>query len=349
MSNQRQSMFFVAILLISATVLSGGEFLFKLPRAAAFQNPVQLETIIDTTTLFPSCVSYAWIAAGDITADGIPDIAITKGAEGCMSGAAVLQYQNGSWDSGTLLAGPGDHNAWYDVVAPIRNDGQNWLMYTQSRIGNTGTWLKAHRYDGTTLVDTTQVASWSGWPGWIASNVADLNEDLKLEIWFVELLGSSNVLFRHEWDPNTSSFLGDVIASVAGGEPVRRPEAGDFLGDGSSSLVWMSSYQVHLVTYTPGSGTHDYTNSSLYTSSDPLLAISSGEFDGQIGTDTVFTSISPSGTTSNIYLISGGSFTVTQIGNEIEGGIEALANCRPGWEWYWRDLRSQPSRSRVCL
>jgi hypothetical protein len=274
--------------------------------------------------VFVNTVDGLHMNIGDLTNDGAIDLVITKGGEGNMAGAAVFQRSGGDWDDGTLLQGPTLNSAKHPIIAPIRNDGQNWFVYTEHCIGNGCEYLRAHRYSGITLVENRNIASRRGHPGWMAANVADLNRDDNLEIWYDEIYSNSHHLFRREWDPATNSYPGFELKY--GGftyGPYIRPKVGDFLGNNTQSLIWVSrNDQVDLVTYTPGSGVQDHTSTLIFNSPGWIYDIDAGEFDGLPGTD--FVVIAYIGSTGEVYLISGGTFMMTKIASGISEHFDVI-------------------------
>jgi hypothetical protein len=285
-------------------------------------DDVTVETIIENDSAFPDTVHALNLTAGDLTNDGAPDLVITKGKP---ARAAVFQNPGGVWDSGTLLAGPSITNATRPIVAPIRNDGQNWLVYTEHRSGNTGEWLRAHRYDGTTLVENQDIYGRTAWPGWHGQTVGDLDGDGNLEIWVVELYGSpTHHLRRYVWDPGSNSYPGVEIKN--GGqnyEPVINPVVGDFRADGSQSLIWAAqSRQLDLVTYTPGTGTHDHNSSLVFSLPGSVTDFDAGEFDGLPGTDVAVSTWD--GTSASVHILFGGTFAVSQVASGVGEYLQSV-------------------------
>ncbi len=294
----------------SLFVLLGG-----IPKTnAESSSNVLVETIIENGTVFPEDVFAAYIAVGDVTNDGNPDLVITKALT---ARAAVFQRSGNDWDNGTLLSGPSlSSAAKVPIIAPIRNDGLNWLVYGESVTGNSGEWLRAHRYDGTTLVENQDITARFGWPGDFSPSVADLDNDGNLEIWFTSQHGSfpnpDLHLRRHEWDANTNSYPGVEIKTGGSSQDLQiRPLTGDFLGDGTPGLIWNSgSHTIDLVTYAPGAGTYDHTSIQIYDTADTNNVIHNfgvGEFDGLPGTDIAVVE------GSTLSIISGGTFSATQV------------------------------------
>ncbi|UCG24442.1 MAG: hypothetical protein JSW55_00080 [Chloroflexota bacterium] len=289
------------------------------------EDDVTVETIIENDSVFPDTVHALYLTAGDVTNDGTPDLVVTKGKP---ARAAVFQNPDDAWDSGTLLPGPSITNAARPFVAPIRNDGQNWLVYTEHSVGNTGEWLRAHRYSGTTLVENKDIYGRTAWPGWHGQAAGDVNGDGKLEVWVVELYGAfpnpHHHLRRYVWDPATSSYPGVEIKD--GGqnyEPVINPVVGDFVGDGTESLIWAAqSQQLELVTYTPGSGTHDHTSSPVFSLPGSVTDFDAGELDGLPGTDVAVSTWD--GSSASVHILSGGTFDVGQIASGVGEYLQSV-------------------------
>jgi hypothetical protein len=284
-------------------------------------GPLQLETVLDTGAVFDRNVPQASIAVGDVTNDGRQDLVI---ATCCESRAAVFQRDGEGWDDGTLLDGPSVTVAARPIIAPIRNDGQNWLVYTEHLGGNNGQWLRAHRYEGTMLVENQDVATRVDWPGHHAATVADLDGDGALEIWYVELYGPqpnpTMHLLRRAWDPATATYAGGEVADGGIVADVKiRPRAGDFLGDGNTSLVWASGpSRLELASYTPGAGVMDHTSSIVHDASGLIVDFYSGEIDEEFGTDIVVGAWDGENGVGRVMLISGGSFSITELGRMAE-------------------------------
>jgi len=319
----RKTLFTVA-LLVSLVLLMR-------PSSTDAQSPldVNVDFIIEESDIFPNPVSAVGLAIGDLTNDGNPDLAITKGAERNRAGAAVFQNLNGSWDNGSLLSGPSVSNAARPIVAPIRNDGQNWLVYSEHRIGNTGEWLRSHRYSGTTLVENRTIAVRERWPGQMAPAAGDLDGDGNLAVWFFQLYGRfpnpDGHLFRAEWNPATNSFdRSEIINAGHFRGPILRPHTGDFLGNGSESLVWKArSQRLDLVTFDPSSSGGSYTSTPIFTPDESITEFDVGEFDGFPGEDIAVSTWN--GSTSSIFLISGNTFAMQEIASNIDALFWALS------------------------
>lgn len=287
--------------------------------ACAAAGELRVETVVQDSAVFGEEVPQIFLAAGDLTNDGRPDLAATTC---CDARAAVFQGRGARWDEGTLLEGPSVTVAARPIVAPIRNDGQNWLVYTEHLGGNNGQWLRAHRYEGTELVENQDVATRVAWPGHHAASVADLDGDGQLEIWYVELYGPEPEpvlhLLRRVWDPAKGSYPGGEIAD--GGEPSDgkiRPVAGDFAGDGGQSLVWLSrATRLELVRHAPGEGETGYASAVLYDAPAWIVDFYAGEVDERPGTDVVLTTWD--GEAGTLLLISGGEFGVSTLGTTAE-------------------------------
>jgi hypothetical protein len=198
-----------------------------------------VRTVIENGTVFPDEVTELWVAMGDVTNDGHPDLVITKGVP---ARAAVFQRSGDGWDIGTLLAGPSVYTARWPTIGAIRSDGQNWLVYSEHQGGNTNEWLRSHRYSGATLVESLTITERFAWKGWMAPAAGDLNGDGNVEVWFVSLHGDFPTpyhhLRRHEWDPATTSYPGvEIAAGEDYYEDPFRPRVGDFLGDGTMARI----------------------------------------------------------------------------------------------------------------
>ena len=141
----------LVVLLAVVTAVTGS--------VAVASEPITVQTIIENDSVFARSIIELFMAVGDVTNDGTPDLVFTKGFEPDGAEAAVFQNPGGVWDSGTLLAGPTEDIAFNPIVAPIRNDGQNWLVYSDHRRGNTGEWLRTHRYSGTMMVENKTITA----------------------------------------------------------------------------------------------------------------------------------------------------------------------------------------------
>jgi len=310
----------LALTIMLVIVLSG-----SIDAHAQAMSNISILKVIDNETVFPNNVSQLWLAYGDVTNDENPDLVVTKGTESNRAGAAVFQFDGTNWDNGTLLQGPTLNNAFNPVVAPIRNDGLNWLVYSEHRSGNTGEWLRAHRYSDTSLIENKDITSRYGWPGWFAPGVGDIDQDGNIEIWTITYQGNPSLrLRRHEWDPNAQSYPGFQVKD--GGENYwifQNPIAADFLGNGSESLIWVSqSKTIDLVQYTPNSGTNDYTSNSIVTTAESIKAYDAGNIDGNPGTDIVFSTWN--GTRAKLYLVSGETFDVSELSSNITEPINVV-------------------------
>jgi len=290
-----------------------------------------VETIIETSTVFPRQFAGTFTAIGDLTNDGQLDLVITTMREpGPAAQAAVFQRTGGHWDSGTLLEGPSTASsitrAGPAIVAPIRNDGLNWLIYAEHAFGNTGEWLRSGRYSGTALVENFTILNRFGWPGNFMAAAGDLNADGLLELWVTSRHGKpSNHLRRHQWDPNTQSYPGvEIKDGVDKIETVIPPQIADFVGDGSQSLIWSPRHQeLDLVTYTPGAGVFDHTSTPIFSVPGRVVAdFYPGNFDTQPGTDIAV--ITREVGSSTVWVISGGTFSATPIVTGIQDGLRLI-------------------------
>ncbi|MBV7327639.1 fibronectin type III domain-containing protein [Chloroflexi bacterium TSY] len=275
---------------------------------------VTIQTIIENDTLFPDDVNDLSMAVGDLTNDGTQDLVLTKGVD---ARVAVFQNPGGVWDEGTLLDGPSITSAERPLIAPIRNDGQNWLVYDEHRFGNTGEWLRSHRYEGTKLVENMDIDVAQIWPGRYASAVADLDGDGNLEIWVISKHGDfpdpTNHLRRYVWDAATEQY--PYVELKDGGvnfEPMLRPVADDFLGNGSESLIWAGRQrELDLVTYTAGAGIHNHTSQVIVRPTKTIHGFDAGEIDGLPGADIAISTWD--GSEAEIVLVTGITFTATEI------------------------------------
>jgi hypothetical protein len=290
---------------------------------AASTEPVTVTTIIENNTVFPDNFGAMYMTVGDLTNDGNPDLVITKSAS---ARAAVFQNIGGAWNNGTLLIGPRITNAGRPMVAPIRNDGWNWLVYSEHRRGNSGEWLRAHRYIGTTLEENKDITSRIAWPGWMSPGIGDLDGDGNLEVWFTSLHGGPTLhLRRHIWNPATNSYPGFEIED--GGENTfidnQNLLSADFLGNETQSLIWApQSRGLDLVTYTPGSGVNDHTSSLIFSPPAVIDSFDANEFDGARGSDIAITTWD--GFSGAVYLISGGTFDVTQVASNLSERLRVV-------------------------
>jgi len=290
------------------------------PTSTPTQSPlvVTVETIIQNETIFTSPFNELSMTIGDLTNDGDLDLVITKGYDpGGLSGIAVFQKAIGIWDNGTLLSAPINTVATRPIVSQFHNNGQNWLAYYEHQGGNTGGWLRSLRFTGTNLSESLLIKERTGHPGWMSPGTSDLDNDGNLEIWFVELYGAppSNHIHRYEWNPASGTYEGFEVKDGAGtpSEAMVRPETGDFLGNGTESLIWANHpNDIELVRYTPGSGTYDYTSETIVTIPDiTIYNFDTGEFNGEPGTDIAV--VAWNGSKSELYVISGGTFSITEI------------------------------------
>jgi hypothetical protein len=273
--------------------------------------------IIDNNELFPSAFVGLHMAYGDLTNNGQSDLVFTT--EGA-SQAAVFQGSRLTWDDGILLQGPSVSSAAHLIVAPIRNDGENWLVYSEHQSGNGNEWLRGHRYNGTVLVENQNITSRLGWPGWMAPAVGDLDGDSDLEIWFISRHGTfpspTFHLRRHAWDPDTLSYPGVEIKVSGGDGHLRRPLAGDFVGNGTQGLIWIANAaELELITYTPGSGSHDHTSALIFNPPAGINSIATGEFNGLPGADIAVSTWD--GFNATVYLVEGSSFNVLEIASNV--------------------------------
>lgn len=276
---------------------------------------VTIDTIIQNNAVFHDSFYELGLTVGDLTNDGNLDLVVTKGDETGDAGVAVFQRSSGIWDAGTLLSGTSKTGASKPIIAPIRNDGLNWLVFYEHQSGNAGGWLRGFRFNGTGLSENRDVAVRSGWPGWMSPGIADLNQDGALEIWFAQLYGSpTNHIHFAKWNSVSSAY--EVVEIKDGGpsssEILARPETGDFLGNGTSSLIWVSQNdKIELVTYTPGSGIYNHTSSPIGISGGDISSIATGSFNSSAGTDIAV--MTWTGSASVLHIISGGTFTITDI------------------------------------
>ncbi|MEM7131536.1 MAG: PKD domain-containing protein [Chloroflexota bacterium] len=298
------------------------------PESPSSETIIQVQTIIQNGLIFPDSANGVNITVGDLTNNGTQDLIIAKGSDARL---AVFQNASGTWDEGTILLGPTEINASRPFVAPIRNDGQNWLVYDEHRTGNTGEWLRSHRFEGTRRVEnkTIETATVPGhWPGWFGASVADLDQDEKLEIWVQFRYGvfpdPTDHLRRYQWDPESKEYAYVEIkdgADLTG--PIRQPITGDFLGNGTPGLVWAAHrQQLDLVTYTPGEGVHDHTSLPIYSAPTDIRSYAAGDVDGLPGADVAVVAVRA--VPSTIALISGNTFSVTEIITGLNEVVEVI-------------------------
>jgi hypothetical protein len=283
---------------------------------------VEVRTVIENDTVFGGAINFIFVAAGDVTNDGRPDLVFTRDGGPEAGGAHVAVFQAGDrgWDAGRPLEGPSTGVAARPIIAPIRNDGQNWLVYSEHKGGGQGRALRAHRYDGQLLVEHLDIAERAGLPGRQAATAADLDGDGRLEIWYVELYGDPGAptthLLRRQWDAAGGGFPGGEIAGGGTAMIIVRPQMGDFLADGRPGLVWLSrAGRLELLTYNRGTEGAGYASRPIYDSQATLVDFHVGEYDGRPGTDIAVATMDNE--LAGLQLISGGTLVAQELAGDL--------------------------------
>lgn len=269
--------------------------------------------IVDQSTVFGETANPLWLAVGDASNDGIVDLIVTMHKDWSRGKLAMYQGSGTDFDNGTLVitSSSGYNGIGEPCIGDLKGDGTLWVAYRDHGQGNDPGDIRIVRLDGTTMAEIHSPLH-VGWPAYVVPCMGDLEGD-GLDVYAHAEEGGKGNIYKITWNETTQAFEAtiDPIFSTNGmpsghGQAVR-PIIADFVGDGSESMLHIQNTltTLSLLTY---DGT-DYTSTELLTAgSFNYRGRAVGNIDNQPGVD-----IMVADNDKNLYLISGGTFTVTEL------------------------------------
>lgn len=255
--------------------------------------------------------SQSWIAAGDLTNDGLPDLVITADGE---ARALINTGANfGNWLIRGINVGP---NPVFVTTADMDNNGKLDLVIVDQSVDNIR--VVPGNGDGTFGVRNTLPVGQSP----IAAAVGDLNGDSKLDI-VVSNQGSSN----------TTVLLGDgagAFTPVPLGNPaLSSPQSlavADFDNDGPLDLA-VANFDGSNLTLLSGDGRGGFKKSTSFAGGDSQVAVVSGDFNADKRLDLAIANQALSSTKGCVNVLLGtgpGTFALPQPTCTLNGALTSL-------------------------
>lgn len=281
---------------------------------AAQEFIIEGTDLVNDSAIFGGFSDPVWIEVGDATNDENVDFVVSRHQDFDYGKLAVFQFSMGAWDTGTILedwSGIDYYNSiQHPWIAEIKNDGDQYAVWLDHYQSNDHGDIRVARYTGTTKVEEYQSIHHVGWPGQIIPGVGDVDDDDLLEIYVLESFNNNWTLYRYDYNPGTDTFDQTVFWGNAGGSAAGatagEPHFGDFTGTGHTSMAYLYERDNVHIEEDGQPATASY--SILDTADSPIWGSSTGHIDNQPGMDLVY-----SAADYTVYIISGGTFTVTPV------------------------------------